>query len=181
MSDSLDDVKKKIKEMNAFIADLEPAVRAAAFEMLRPYYFGSDGNSKNGDREPATRLESMKPVTKTAASKTKPLIAADTAEEFFGQFETNKPHENVMLIAAWLYSQFGIADIDPAELKEIANAAGLTVSPRADNTLRQAKKNGKALFRQMANGWQPTLAGEAYLKETFGIKKGTKQKPERGQ
>ena len=176
MADSLEDVKKKLKEMNAFVADLEPAVRAAAFEMLRPHYFGDDGATPSADEGKKPTTPKQKSTAKAATNK--PQVASENQEEFFGQFDTKKPADNVMLIAAWLYSQYGNADILPAEVKDIANGAGLTVAARTDNTLRQAKDKGKTLFRQTTKGWQPTLAGEAYLKETFNVKKGTKQKPE---
>lgn len=43
--------------------------------------------------------------------------------------------------------------------------------------MRQAKSKGKNLFNQQGKGWQPTVSGEIYFKDTYKVKKGTKPIP----
>jgi len=82
-----------------------------------------------------------------------------------------------MLLAAWLYSQYGAYPVEAKEIKEFADECGLVIPNRSDNTMRQAKDKGKSLFNQQGKGWKPTVSGELYLKNTYNVKKGNKELP----
>lgn len=161
-SDKIKSATEKLLEINQIITKLDPAIRSAAFDILTPLVFEEEDVSE-------------KPGT--AHKKQKQISTADK-EKFLSLFEHDKPKDYVLLIAAWLYSQHGVFPITKALMDEEASNAGLTVPERPDNTMRTAKQKGKNLFRQKNSGWQLTVAGEAYLKETYSVKKGNKPVPE---
>lgn len=165
MDDSqIQDAKKKLTAINKIITSLDPAIRAAAFEVLEPLFF---------DEAPATRKtdggKNPKRAPRTAST--------DDAGKFFNSFEHDKPSENVHLIVAWFYSQYGVFPVGTKELREMAGSVGLTVPARPDATMRVAKVKGKKLYQKKATGYQPTVHGESHLKETYSVKKGTKPRP----
>jgi len=167
MDDSrINDAKKKLAEINKAIAALDPSIRLAAFEILAPIYFE--------DREPS---DGKKPKTpKTDKSHGRGSSPTDP-DKFFNEHDHKRPKDNVHLVAAWFYSQYGVTPISKKDLRECADGAGLTVPERPDNTMRSAKKDGKNLYRQKGGGWQLTVKGEAYLREAYGVKKGNKTRP----
>lgn len=148
----LNDVKKKLLEVNKTISRLDAAIRSAAFEILWPYYFEQEAKKQGGG-------------------------PTDDVEKFFTSFTHEKPSENVFLTAAWLYSQYGVIPINAKLLQEHADNAGLTIPERPDNTMRNAKRDGKILFRKRGDGFQLTVHGEAYIKETYSVPKGGKSLP----
>ena len=89
-------------------------------------------------------------------------------------FDHKQPKNNVLLIVAWLYSQYGVFPITTKEIKDIGNSTGLVIPGRPDNTMRTAKKKGKNLFNQHGKGWRLTVSGETYLREIYSVKKGNK-------
>jgi hypothetical protein len=164
---TINDVKQKLVDMNKTIASLDPAIRSAAFDILAPYYFE--------DYEPPTADE------KESKGKQKHGVgtSAPNIGRFFAAHEHTKPKDNVSLIAAWLYSQHGAITITAKMCRDVATQIGITISNRPDNTMRQAKRKGKNLFRQQGKGWQPTTHGELFLRETYGVRKGNKPLEER--
>ena len=162
-SDKIKDVTEKLLEINQIITKLDPAIRSSAFDILAPLIFEEDTEAGQ--------------ETGAGQKKRKTINVADK-EKFLSSFEHDRPKDNVFLIAAWLYSQYGVFPIPKALMAEEASNAGLTVPERTDNTMRTAKQKGKNLFRQKNSGWQLTVAGEAYLKATYSVKKGNKPAPE---
>lgn len=160
------DAKRKLTDINKTIAALDPSIRAAAFEVLAPIYF--DDYEASGDSED--------PKTKTPRPRRGRSAPGDRAK-FFNEHDHDKPKDNVHLIAAWFYSQYGVSPLTQNDIRECASDAGLTIPDRTDNTMRAAKKDGKNLYRQKSSGWQLTVKGEAYVKETYGVKKGNKPRP----
>lgn len=162
--DLIKDVKKKLADINKTISALDPSIRAAAFELLSPLYFD----------------EAEVPEKKGKASgsgKKKVVAASADPEKFFEAHDHDKPKDNVHLIAAWFYSQHGLVPLTKANLNECASGVGLTIPDRPDNTMRQAKANGKNLYRQKTGGWQLTVNGETHVKSQYGVKKGNKPIP----
>lgn len=162
------EVQSKLREINETIAKLDPAIRSAAFEIMVPYYFGDQPvqKSKGGDKAKGNR----------EAPSEKEAGTSDLGA-FIGDFEYDKPKDNVMLLVAWLYSQYGTYPVQAKEIKELADACGLVIPNRADNTMRGAKDKGKALFNQQGKGWKLTVSGELYMKNTYNVKKGNKPVP----
>lgn len=165
MDDSqIQDAKEKLAAINKIITTLDPAIRAAAFEILEPLFFDDSPvtREKGGDKRP---------------KRTRRAGATDDAGKFFSSFEHDKPNENVHLIVAWFYSQYGVFPVSTAELRQTADSVGLTVPARPDATMRVAKVKGKKLYQKKPAGYQLTVHGENHLKETYGVKKGTKPRP----
>lgn len=156
----IEDAKAALIEINELVIQLDPSIRAAAFEILRPHYFGG----KQVERK--TREESSGDQE-----------AHSELADFISSYGHNKPADNVMLLAAWLYSTYGVYAITAKEIKELGDSCGLIVPGRPDQTMRQAKNKGKNLFNQQGKGWQPTVSGEIYFKDEYKVKKGTKPIP----
>ncbi len=163
-SEGIEAVKRKLAEIDTTVKKLDPAIRAAAFDVLAPLYFDVADTSKY--EAPARK----------GASKHRIEEVGDR-NEFYEQHEHGKPSDNVLLIAAWLYSQYGKFPITRAHIDSEAADTGVTVPERADNTMRVAKHDGKALFRQKGKGWELTVCGESRLKEAYAVRRGTKRPP----
>ncbi|WP_152521661.1 hypothetical protein [Marinimicrobium sp. LS-A18] len=165
---NITEVQSKLLEMNEVIEKLDPAIRSAAFEIMVPYYFDSQPSQKHKHEDSSTGQKDRSGREK-----------ADTSDlsSFIGSFEHGKPKDNVMLLAAWMYSQYGAHPIQAKEIKELSDACGLVIPARPDNTMRTAKDKGKSLFTQQGKAWKPTVSGEIYLKETYAVTKGNKTIP----
>ena len=86
-----------------------------------------------------------------------------------------RPSENVNLIAAHLYSQYGAQPFKLDDIRNKANEVGITIPTSLNMTLKQAKRKGKALYQHTGrNEYKPTVNGELYFKNTYHVKKGTK-------
>ena len=162
----IEEVKTALLEINELLVQLDPSVRASAFEILRPLYFTDD--------EPAPKRS---PPAKDSEDHSQDDGAPPELADFIASRDHKKPADNVMLLAAWLYSTYGLYPITAKEIKELGDSCGLILPARSDNTMRQAKNKGKSLFNQQAKGWQPTVSGEIYFKEEYKVKKGTKTLP----
>ncbi len=162
-TDKVKDTIEKLNEINKIIVQFDPSIRGHAFEILKPLFFEKavhGGKVEEGENKP--------PAPPPTADK----------EEFFSSFEHSKPDENVILIVAWLYSQYGVFPITRNFMEEEAQEVGLTIPTRSDNTMRQKRHKNKSLFHKKGGGWQLTVPGEMYLKETYNVKKGNKPLPE---
>lgn len=160
----LEDVKKKLFEMNEIISKLDPTIRAAAFDILQPEYFETPAVPPKND-------------TRKKEAAARPGTHPDDLGKFISAHEQTKPADNVTLLAAWLYSHYGSYPITAKEIKELGDTCGLLTPRRSDNTMRQARHKGKALFIRNGKGWKPTITGEIYFNETYGVKKGNKPLP----
>ena len=163
--DQVKELKKKLLEINQIVSELDPAIRVQAFEILAPHYFE--------ERLP------KKTIVEKRAEKTEKVEKISTEDEatFFSDFSHKKPSENIHLIVAWYFSQFGNFPITTKLLRQKASDVGLTIPERPDTTMRYAKKKGKNLYRKQGNGYLPTVYGEANLKEIYKVSKGTKTLP----
>lgn len=157
---------KRLKEVNEVIEKLDPAIREGAFSLLADYITGQphgvDGTHQKG--------------AATGGGE-----APDQMAELFGKYPDGKPSDNAILIAAWLYSQYGAQPFKIDEMREIAESVGLTIPASLDMTLRQAQREGKALFQHTGRSeFKPTVHGELYFKKTYQVTKGTKKRPAQG-
>ncbi len=148
---------KKLKEINKVIESLDPSIKEAGFKLLQSYATGKEKESTNGgDDESLTNKE-----------------------KFFTKFSHDQPADNVFLITAYFYSQYGTSPISIKEIKEVADDVGLTIPNRPDMTLKNAQRDGKSLFTSKTRGsWNPTVHGEKFLKEEYEVRKGRKKKVE---
>jgi len=158
------EAQKHLLDINKTIKSLDPAIRAAAFNILVPYYFDvPPDNKEEGGKE---------------KGKGKKEDSPGSLKEFFGAHENSKPPDNVFLIAAWLYSQHGAIPITSNLCREISKKVGITIPNRPDATMRAAQRKLKNMFRQQGKAWVLTTHGELFIKNKYGVSKGNKPLPE---
>ena len=64
-----------------------------------------------------------------------------------------------------------------SEVRELADHAGLTIPVCLDMTLKGMSKDNKALVQNPSRGrYRVTVHGEKFLKEKFGVSKGTRKR-----
>ena len=160
--DKIDEIKEKLIEINEIISSFSPEIRASAFDILAPYYFE--------DLPKKRKIKKTRDEDETGEDQ----FETDDIGSFISSFDHKQPKNNVLLIVAWLYNKHGVFPISTKLIKEIGNSTGLVIPSRPDMTLKTAKKKGKTLFSQIGKGWQLTVSGETFLRETYHVKKGNK-------
>ncbi len=167
-SSTFQDRVKRLKEVNEVIEKLDPAIREGAFSLLAGYITGHPHNT--GEAAHDARVG----MVEGGASE-------QQMAELFGKYPDGKPSDNAILIAAWLYSQFGAQAFRLEELRGIAESVGLTIPASLDMTLKQAQREGKLLFQHTGRSeFKPTVPGELYFKKTYLVTKGTKKRSTQG-
>ncbi len=155
-ADRLDRVAKVIEK-------LPTEVRSGAFDLLKGY---------------VTQEPPGSPIRKPA-TKDKSEDLGNSEEEFFAAFTHDKPADNVKLIAAHFYREYGAEAFSVDDIRQMADHVGITIPARIDMTLLAAKDKGKKLFARAGKGkFKPTVHGEANLKTTYSVKKGIKKRVE---
>ena len=159
---AFEDMQERLAEVNKVVEKLDESIRASAFELLKGYVIG-------GAFSPA---QAGKHGLGPGTSGTTDLA---TLIEKHG---TEKPSDNVHLLAAEWFRRYGSAPFSLDYLKKSAESSGLTVPERPDMTLKQAQDDGKRIYQSAGHGlYKPTVTGELYLKETYGVTKGTETSP----
>ena len=157
---------EKLEKIGKLLEKLPSEIRLAAFELLQSYI--TDTSTEGGNKG---RVKEKEKIKSKEDWKRK--------EGLFSAFVHGKPADNVKLIAAHLYHEYGSEPFSAEEVKKISNDVGITIPERIDMTLLQAKDKGKKLFSKIGRGkYKPTVHGETYLKEKYSVKKGTGKKPE---
>ena len=151
---------ERIKDVNRVVEELDPAVRRDAFLLLTEYIDGGILATNQIDNTTEEAVEE-----------------AGRSDQLILEHASNKPYENVKLIAAYFYSLYGKTSIGIEELRRAADDFGLTIPERPDMTLKQATKNKKKLFTLRDSGFAPTVHGEQFLKDTYSVERGTMTKP----
>lgn len=168
MTKNLDEAKSLLLDIDKTVAKLDESFREKAFDILAGIAFGGKV------APPAPPVGAKKGEQGGAA------IELDTEDlgEFVGRFDHDKEKDNVRLMVAWLYSQYGNKPFLLQEVRDLAHAVGLTIPARIDMTIKTAKRNKKSLFQSTRRGWyRLTVEGERYMKDTYDVKKGTKPRP----
>lgn len=148
----------RLKEVGDAVDKLPPEIRSSAFDLLKDYVSGTAAVPSGKSNHQSTQNHS-------------------DGGDLFLQFNHEKPSDNVRLIAASLYQEYGSEPFSVEEIKAVAADAGVTVPGRVDMTLNSAVEKGRQLFASVGRGFfKPTVHGEAYLKTTYGVKKGTKKR-----
>jgi hypothetical protein len=160
-----DSVIGRMKEVEAAVKELDPAVRGAAFAMMQSYIL--DGKVEVPGRRPVH----VEPGTGDRIDSDEGLAG------FFADRDISKPADAVYAIAGYLYSVYGADPFTIEDMRGLASDVGLTVPQDPGATLRMATRSGKKLFRHKGGLWSLTTAGELALKEMFGINKGRKKRP----
>ena len=151
------DLEERLLEVNKVIAKLDPSIRVIAFDYLKPYI--SDGALPPPDSKKGT---------------TNHQPAGDVSN-LIQEHGDGKPHENINLLTAIWFSEYGSNPFSLDYVREKATEIGLTISARPDMALKQAKDGGKKLFATAGRGlFKPTVVGEAFFKTAYNVRKGTK-------
>jgi hypothetical protein len=157
------DTAAKILEIGAVVEKLPEQVRFQAFDLLAAYA------SATGTQHRGKETASPKPHSS-------PSQNSDPAE-FFGKFNADKPADNVKLVAAYLYREYGAQPFSVDEVKELADSVGVTMPARVDMTLVAALSEGKKLFTRCGRGqFKPSVHGEIFMKSTYQVTKGKRAK-----
>jgi hypothetical protein len=162
------EVVKRVQEVNELVEKLDPAIRAAAFELFRDYIL-------EGAEPPSVAQQN------TGGSTDGPKKAVATAGDpatFFDEHEGEKPADNIVVLAGYLYGEYGMEPFDVQEIKDLASKVGAAISDRPDKTLGASKREGKALFKRAGKGkFRPTVHAEQIFKTELSLKKGAKKRP----
>jgi hypothetical protein len=152
---------KRIKEVDSQIKTLDPAIRELSFKLLQAYITGE------------------KQIAPASDADSSADIPGSSGESILAKFDHDKPSDNVFLIMAEHFREYGNAAFGLDEIRQTAANVGLTIPSRPDMTLRKAIRDGKKLFVGVGKGkYKPTVHGEKFLKETYDITKGIKPRTE---
>lgn len=164
------EIAARLLAVDDLVAKVDESVRPAAFDLLSAFVLtGVVAGVEKGESECGG---------KPAPDPSERIGHDDLrtgGREFLAQHHGETPADSVKAIAAYLYSIFGSSEFAVAEVQSIADGAGVTVPARVDVTLNGATVKSKKLFRKVRSGvYQPTVHGEAYFKEQFLVRKGTR-------
>ena len=152
----------RLNEVAKVLQALPAEVRLDAFALLKAYVTGS-------------KLPDAKTFKEADSHSDDP----GEGSEIFTQHEHDQPADNVKLIAAFYYSQYGDEPFTVEEIRDKARDVGITVPSRIDMTLKSSLDDGKKLFASAGRGkYKPTVHGEAYLKRTYNTRKGRNKRAE---
>jgi hypothetical protein len=156
-----DDTVERLIELNKTVVKLDPAIRSSAFELLKGYVTGVQAKTPADEK-----------------TKREHDGAGPDLEALIGAHPDSKPYENVEILAAHWYAQYGATPFSLENLRSAAIEGGLIIPDRTDMTLRQVKEGGKKLFQSAGRGlFKPTVPGELYLKKTYNVRKGSGSPP----
>ncbi|MDB5808068.1 MAG: hypothetical protein JWN94_190 [Betaproteobacteria bacterium] len=152
----------RLEEIGKILEKLPSEIRATAFTLLQDYVVG---HLHAGGKPPA---ELVNPGNTDAAID---------RGVFFAKYSHEKPADNLKSIAAYLFSEYGAEPFSIDEIRQLAEDVGLTIPERPDMTFINALEDGKKLFTRAGRGqYRPTVHGEAFVKTTYSVKKGTKKR-----
>ncbi len=153
----------RLQEIGKIVEKLPVAIQGEAFQYLKAYI------------SPAY----ISPKATSASNHISPLPDPEDGggESLFARFDHDKPSDNVRLVVANIFQEYGSELFSADEVNASAAVAGITVPERVDMTLGNATEKGKKLFMRTGRGmFKPTVHGEAFLKATYGVRKGTKKR-----
>lgn len=166
-AETFEETKKLILDINEVVSAVDSTIKQPVFDILVGRFLSkSKGEHPNKNKQ--------------QSEDNSDVVAPDTSDlgTFISAFDTKKPVDALMVLVAWLYSQYGSYAMSLKEIKELGDSCGLTLPARMDMTLRQAKSKGKNQFIQQAKAWKLTVSGELAIKEAYGVTKGTTPLPE---
>jgi hypothetical protein len=159
-----EDAVERLKQVNEVISGLDPAIRADAFAVLKPYVTGKPGKLEDD------RGEDLGEVVEPDST------SADLID-FFDKYGSDVEANNAHAAAAWWYHLYGKSPFTYDDLRTIAEQGEVHIPDRLDNTIGSGRRDGRPLYRRVRPGhYRPTAHGESFLKTTFSVTKG-RQKP----
>lgn len=161
----------RMKEVEQAVLGLDETVRSAAFSIMGEYIV--TGRLGDDQAREGTGLGASPGTARMESGEFLPGGFTD----FMDRHESDNPADNAKAIAAYLYGEYGVEPFALEEVRDLAARAGVTIPARVDKTFLQAKHERKPLFKRAGSGeFRPTVQAEAYMKSTFGVRKGTKKR-----
>jgi hypothetical protein len=153
------ELKKEISDLNSFIKGLEPEIRLACFEVLKPYILGDIPNASS---------------TEAAAVKSGgDVVQKGDVRDFFASFDPQKPADSTLVLAAWFYTQRGNTAFSLEEIYELFDEVGTPRPNKVNMTLKACSRKGKKLFMNAGHGkFRPNVNGENYFKSEMNLRPG---------
>ena len=171
MAIKLDEAKKLVLDIDQTVAKLDQSVREKAFDILAGIAFSGKGTSPR----PSDEAEDDKGK---GAAVTEDM---DDLHAFVDRFPHDREKDNVRLLAAWLYKQYGNKSFSLQGITALAEAAGLPIPSRVDMTLKGSMRNKKPLFQGRGRGrYQLAAEGRKYVTDIYEVKVGKKPRPTEG-
>ena len=134
---TLSEIEERLLDANRIVAKLDPSIRTAAFDFLKPYISTGKLDSAPDSHKP--------PAHEPPASDVAQLIETHGG---------GKPYENVNLLAAIWFIEYGSHPFSLGYIRERATSTGLTIPARPDMSLRQAKEKGRNCVQAFSPGAQ---------------------------
>jgi len=161
--EQFDKISARLKEVDGVVSKLHDDVRELAVNALGPYVgVGQGSKSGNGAGVPDAPAD--------VASSTGDFDAAALVDKH----PSDSPTQNSLLCLAIMYATYGKGSYGGwGVMKGIADEHALTVSANLPTTFKGQKSNGTQIFRRAQAGWSVTPAGESFLKEEYGVTKGS--------
>lgn len=156
----------KILEINGIIKSLDPALQERASDVLLKMAFGNILDLPNSRESAKSQSRNLKKLN--ALDGKIPI----ERPQFFAGHEHDRLKDNVHLIVAWLYSIYGLFPVETKLMRQTAAQVNLMIPNRPDNTMRQAKCKGHALYEHVGRGWQLSNLGERYVQQRYGVMPG---------
>jgi hypothetical protein len=160
---------ERLQAVDGVIKDLDPAVRAEAFAILKPYVTGTAADESDEDEEDGDGGDESTPRPRKRTRKQ--TLDLDQMVE---DYASDRPHENALLALAILYSRRGRQPFQLKEIKAIAeDELNLDVPENMSMTFSGLKRKDALLLRHnKSEGWKVTPSGGRWLEETYKVTKG---------
>jgi hypothetical protein len=175
MDDSaFDETVERLKKTNAVIENLDPAIRADAFALLRDYIAGKTLGGGGGGERKANGEDQR---THAERESSEPLPPDASEEELIEKYESDKDADNALLCLAILYKRHGRGPFSWKPLKAIATQFNVDIPSALHMTFGAMKRDGQAVLRNQADGWKVTPSGEKWLRKAYGVERGKEPVP----
>lgn len=175
----------RLGQVSEAIGKLDPAIRAEAFALLKPYVTGDGEDPANATApsrtgsssrtESSPRKPPIKPATKRAKRKSITPAAPTEGEDLLLEAHlSDLDYENAMLALAIFFKRHGRGPFDMAYVKAIGEQFALNMPKRLDKFFETAKRGEPKVLiaRKQADGWMIMPGGATWLKETYGVSMG---------
>ncbi len=167
-----DETVKRLRAVNKVVAELDPAIRSAAWDLLKPFV-----TAAHADGEPSHHGEGGRSGDSGQAPPHRKAQPLDMGALLDQHASDDKKTENGLLVAAILYGTYGDGPFTSHEFTALGDEHRLPM-PHMHNLLPKTKRDNKKVFRQSKDGWMITGSGGKWLRETYGVKRGTEPKSE---
>jgi hypothetical protein len=159
---------KRLKAVNKVIEGVDPAIRADAFKLLQTYVLGKSSGGE--DIDGAHNGRNGGPATQA--------LDDESIQNLIDEHMSDVATENGILVTAIFYSMHGRGPFEVKELSGFAATHGVLFPDQFHKTVAKRKHDGNNIVRKVVGGYLITASGEAFLKQAYGVSRGTQPKPE---